>query len=45
MLVYDEKKKKQVGQKELQNVQFEEKKHTRKFNVTAKACDERNNVK
>ena len=33
--------KEQVGQKETQNVQFEEKKSTRKFNTGAKACAER----
>lgn len=33
--------KEQVGQKEIQNVQSGEKYSTRKFNVGAKACDER----
>lgn len=42
MLVYDEKE--QVGQKEMQNVHFEEKKNTRKCTVTVKACEERDKV-
>ena len=36
MQIYNEKE--QVGQKEIQNVWFEAKQTTKKFNVGAKAC-------
>lgn len=38
-MIYNEKEK--VGQEEIQNVQFEEKRSTRKFHVRAKAYAER----
>lgn len=40
MQVYSEKE--QVGKEEIQNIQFEDKMSTRKFNVETKAGTERN---